>query len=88
MDLQIGSAATDQLITFVDFGGTKTSTTGTFTVTLLNPAVCQSSLIMEYNALWAKESRPVRRALRTSCPSFPKADEAARIGDAAISDSV
>ena len=33
----IGSAATDQLIAFVDFGGTETSTAGTFTVTFLTP---------------------------------------------------
>jgi hypothetical protein len=33
----IGSAATDELIGFVDFTGTITSTNGTFTVTISNP---------------------------------------------------
>lgn len=33
----VGSAATDELISFVDFGGTKTSTADTFTVTLSTP---------------------------------------------------
>jgi hypothetical protein len=33
----VGSAATDELVTFVDFGGTVTSTAGTFTVTLTSP---------------------------------------------------
>lgn len=33
----VGTAATDELITFVDFGGTVTSTAGTFTVTLSSP---------------------------------------------------
>lgn len=33
----IGSAATDELVTFVDFGGTITSTASTFTVTMSTP---------------------------------------------------
>lgn len=33
----VGSAATDELVTYVDFGGTITSTAGTFTVTLSTP---------------------------------------------------
>ena len=33
----VGTAATDELVTFVDFGGTVTSTAGTFTVTLSSP---------------------------------------------------
>ena len=33
----VGSAATDELISFVDFGGTKTSTADTFTVTFSTP---------------------------------------------------
>lgn len=33
----IGTAATDELVTYVDFGGTINSTTGTFTVTLSAP---------------------------------------------------
>jgi hypothetical protein len=33
----VGTAATDELITFVDFGGTVTSTAGSFTVTLSTP---------------------------------------------------
>jgi len=33
----IGSAATDELVAFVDFGGTKTSTADTFTVTFSTP---------------------------------------------------
>ena len=33
----IGSAATDELVTYVDFGGTITSTAGTFTTTLSTP---------------------------------------------------
>lgn len=33
----VGTAATDELVTFVDFGGTVTSTAGTFTVTLSAP---------------------------------------------------
>jgi hypothetical protein len=33
----VGSAATDELVTYVDFGGTVTSTAGTFTVTLSTP---------------------------------------------------
>ena len=33
----IGDAATDQLVAFVDFGGTKTSTAGDFAVTFTTP---------------------------------------------------
>ena len=33
----IGTAATDELVTFIDFGGTVTSTAGTFTVTISTP---------------------------------------------------
>lgn len=33
----VGSAATDELVTYVDFGGTITSTAGTFTVTVSTP---------------------------------------------------
>lgn len=33
----VGSAATDELVTYVDFGGTITSTAGTFTVTMSTP---------------------------------------------------
>lgn len=33
----VGSASTDELISFVDFGGTKTSTASTFTVTFSTP---------------------------------------------------
>lgn len=33
----VGTAATDELVTFVDFGGTVTSTAGSFTVTLSSP---------------------------------------------------
>lgn len=33
----VGTAATDELVTFVDFGGTVTSTAGTYTVTLSTP---------------------------------------------------
>lgn len=33
----IGAAATDQLVAFVDFGGTKTSTAGDFAVTFTTP---------------------------------------------------
>jgi hypothetical protein len=33
----VGTAATDELVTFVDFGGTVTSTAGSFTVTLSTP---------------------------------------------------
>lgn len=33
----VGSSATDELIAFVDFGGTITSTAGTFTVTISAP---------------------------------------------------
>ena len=33
----VGTAATDELVTFVDFGGTVTSTAGSFTVTLSAP---------------------------------------------------
>lgn len=33
----IGSAATDQLVTFIDFGGTVSSTAGDFDVTILTP---------------------------------------------------
>ena len=33
----VGTAATDELVTYVDFGGTIVSTAGTFTVTLSTP---------------------------------------------------
>lgn len=33
----VGSSSTDELISFVDFGGTKTSTNDTFTVTFSTP---------------------------------------------------
>ncbi len=33
----VGTAATDELVGFVDFGGTITSTAGTFTVTVTTP---------------------------------------------------
>lgn len=33
----VGTAATDELVSYVDFGGTITSTAGTFTVTLSTP---------------------------------------------------
>lgn len=33
----VGSAATDELISYVDFGGTISSTAGTFTVTISSP---------------------------------------------------
>ena len=33
----VGTAATDELVTFVDFGGTVTSTAGNFSVTLSTP---------------------------------------------------
>ena len=33
----VGTAATDELVTYVDFGSTITSTAGTFTVTLSTP---------------------------------------------------
>lgn len=33
----VGTAATDELVAYVDFGGTITSTAGTFTVTLSTP---------------------------------------------------